>query len=305
MTRYPNHHGLTSPVSQTMPHSGNTFNQGHVSHDQDQQQLMSHASEAVAVKHYGITSHQSHASHPPTHSVYSQTDPNEEIKPRKTFFPFLLHGQQPTDKLIDAANDSQKPPTLERNNEQFTNATRPLPLLHIPLADPAAKLDLSKMRLLEIPKRSGDSTLLKFPKSKTTISQPTVPDLSKIKFLEIRPKTETRPRDTETDVSGRSPISSKDWPLLRMAASRDRLDGVDFGKEKLNVRLPLVREAWPLLESPKKEANLPPFTEAISLYPLEKENIRPTEENESIQRKPCSDHDSIAEPQNKRNAPSR
>ncbi|XP_068726687.1 uncharacterized protein [Montipora capricornis] len=324
VTRYPNHHGLTSPVSQTMPHSGNTFNQGHVSHDQDQQQLMSHASEAVAVKHYGITSHQSHASHPPTHSVYSQTDPNEEIKPKKTFFPFLLHGQQPTDKLIDAANDSQKPPTFERNNEQFTTATRPLPLLQIPLADPAAKLDLSKMRLLEIPKRSGDSTLFQIPKSKTTISQPTVPDLSKIKFLEIRPKTETRPRDTETDVSGRSPISSKDWPLLRMAASRDRLDGVDFGKEKLNVRPPLVREAWPLLESPKKEAGaklipldrilafekgirdkLPPFTEAISLYPLEKENIRPTEENESIQRKSCSDHDSIAEPQNKRNAPSR
>lgn len=107
--------------------------------------------------------------------------------------------------------------------------------------------------------------------------------------------------DIEIDVFGRFFILFKDWFLLCMVVSWDCLDGVDFGKEKLNVCLFLVCEVWLLLESFKKEVGvkliflerilffekgirdkLLLFIEVILLYLLEKENIWFIEENELI-----------------------
>lgn len=320
----PNQQGLTSSVSQTLMYSGNVPEQNHVINPQVQQRKASHAFEAL--KNFGAPSGQSHVTTAPTHSVYSQTVASEETKPTKTFLPFLIHQQQSAEHLFNDVNKSQQQ-TVDHQNQQLTNAARSLPLLHIPVADPATNLDLNKMKLLEIPKRSSaGSTLLHFPKAETSSSQPSIPDLSKIKFLEIQSKAAIRPHDTQTEGSGRASVSSKNWPLLRMGGSHDRSNGVDLRQVKLNAYPPVVREAWPLLETPKREVSpkliplekilafekgirdkLSPFAEPVSLYPQEKENIQPAAENGSRERKPPSDPnpDPPTEHQSKINAPSR
>lgn len=320
----PNQQGSTSSVSQTLMYSGNVPEQSHVINPQVQQRKTSQAAEAL--KFSGVPSGQNHVTTAQTHSVYSQTDASDETKPTKTFFPFLMHQQQPAEPLFNDVNKSQQQ-TIDHQNQKLRNPARSLPLLHIPVADPAANLDLNKMKLLEIPKRySAGSTLLHFPKAETSSSQPSVPDLSKIKFLEIQPKTALRPHETKAEASRRAPILSKNWPLLHMAGSQDRSNGVDLSKVKLNASPPVVREAWPFLETSKREVTpkliplekilafekgirdrLSPFAEPVSLYSQEKENVRPPAENESRERKPHLDPnpDPVTEHQSKINAPSR
>lgn len=182
------------------------------------------------------------------------------------------------------------------------------------------------MRLLEIPKRSSETPLLHLPETKPPVSQSVVPDLSKIKFLEIQPKGEILENNTEQKGLGTTGAPSKKWPLLRMTERQSHPTAIDLNKMRLYENPPSVREAWPLLETPRQAETpqliplekilafekrmrdkLKPLTEPPThpLYPHEKENIQPlmgdipamVQSTASVTEQPVA--------QNKRNAPSR
>ena len=132
------------------------------------------------------------------------------------------------------------------------------------------------------------------------------------------------PNTAESKGTSSAQAPSKNWPLLRMTGSQGRSNGVDFSKMRLYEHPPVVREAWPLLETPTKVVTpkliplekilafekgirdkLTPFGEAPSRYPHEKENIRPLVQNKPVQMQSRLEHDMIAEPENKRNTASR
>ena len=180
------------------------------------------------------------------------------------------------------------------------------------------------MRLLEIPKRSSETPLLHLPETKPTASQSVVPDLSKIKFLEIQPKRELLENNTE--LEGLACAPSKKWPLLRMTERQSHPTSIDLNKMRLYENPPSVREAWPLLETPtqaetpqliplekilafekRMRDKLKPLTESPThpLYPHEKENIQPPMGDipAMVQSTASVTEETVA--QNKRNAPSR
>ena len=291
---------MTSSASQTPQHSGMPPERGHVTHESVQITDTRGDGEIVAR----------------TASV--QTEPSMEPKPVAPLplFPLLQQQQASTapQQVFYPTSNPQPPAT------QYQNQNRALPLLHIPVADASSKLDLSKMRLLQIPKRSADSPLLHFPESKPSTPRSVLPDLSKIKFLEIQPKKELWTNTAEPKGPG---IASNNWALLRMPGSEARSNGVDFSKMKLYENPPTVREAWPLLETPRKtetlkliplekilafekglREKLAPFSERAR-YPHEKENIRPPVENKLKQIESQYEPQKVTEQENKRNTVSR
>ena len=320
----PDQQGLTSYGSQTLQPSGIPSEQDHLTRNRDDQRLTSLASQTPLYS--GIPSEQGRVLRQTAHTVSSQTNPSTEPKPTMALFPLLLPQQQAPIlqmQLPNATSNSQ-PTATQHQNHPLTSTSRNLPLLRFPTADPGSQLDLSKMRLLEIPKRSGDSPFLHFPESKASSSQPTVPDLSKIKFLEIQPKKEIWPNTAESKGHGSAHAPPKNWPLLRMTASQGRSNRVDFRKMRLCEHPPVVREAWPLLETPTKAVTpklipldkilafekgirdkLTPFGEAPSRYPHEKENIRPPVENKPVQMQPRLEPNNVTEPEDNRNTASR
>ena len=291
-------HRVTSAASQTLKHSGIPFDQGHVTHRSDQMTSTRGDGEADE------------------RTAWVQTDPIVEPKPEVSlpFFPSLQQQQAPTlQQQVHYASSNPPPPTT-----QYQNQRRVLPLLHIPVVDASSKLDLSKMKLLEIPKRSEDTPLLHLPESNPT-PQPAVPDLSKIKFVQFPPKKEIWPNAAEPKGPGIAPVPA----LLRMTGTPARPNGVDLSKMKFYENPPTVREAWPLLETPRRaEAprliplekilafekglrdKLAPFVEPPR-YPHEKENIRPPGENEMKLVKPHSEPQEVLKPEDKRNTASR
>ena len=308
VTRYSDQQGLTLSVPQTSHYPGIASVQGQVTVN-SQQGLISQAQE-----YSGIPTEQGETNQT-THAVCVQTDSSSEPKPAVPFYPLLLQPQPPSrlqPPVTNATSNPQPPPS------------RGLPLLHLPTADPASKLDLSKMRLLEIPKRSGDTPLLHFPEARAATSQPAGPDLSKIKFLEIQPKKNVWDNTAEPNGPGIAGAPSQNWPLLRLMGSQSHSAGIDLSKIRLYENPPSVREAWPLLEIPKKtetpqliplekilafekgiQGKLKPFTELPARYPHEKENIRPPVENKQtlfeLRPKPAT----VSESKNKRNTASR
>ena len=321
----PGQQGLTAYASQTLQPAGIPSERDQLTRNPDEQRLTSLASQTPL--HSGIPPEQGRAFHQTSHPVSIQTNPGTGTNRAMTLFPLLLPQQQTSEQQMQLPNatSNSQPTATQHQNQPLTNASRMLPLLRFPTADPASQLDLSKMRLLEIPKRSGDSPLLHFPKSKASSSQPTVPDLSKIKFLEIQPKKEIWPNTAESKGPGSAQAPSKNWPLLRMTGSQGRANGVDFSKMRLYEHPPpVVREAWPLLETPTKAVTpkliplekilafekgirdkLTPFGEAPSRYPHEKENIRPLVENKPVKMQSRLEPDRVTEPENKRNTASR
>lgn len=314
---------LSSLASQTLQVSGIPPEQGYVTHHV-QHRLTSPASQTM--QYSGIPLEQGHMLPRPTETVFIQTETSMESKSAESFFSFLQHQQQAPGQQIQLSNvtNNPQPPPTQHQNQPLKSTSRPLPLLQFPVADPASELDLNKMRLLEIPKRSGNSPLLHFPESKHRSLQPTVPDLSKIKFLEIQPKRETWVKTSESNEPGGIPAPTNNWPLLRMTGSQERSNGVDLNKMRLYEYPHPVREAWPLLETPKKEAapkliplekilafekrirdKLTLFNEPPPRYPHEKENIRPPVENEPRQVQSRPDPDRGVENENMRNAASR
>lgn len=298
--------------SQTHVHSGILTREDHLIRPSGPQSLTSSASQTQV--HSGIPPDQGlvvSQSVQATHAMYTQTDVNTEPKPAWPVFPLFL---------------SQQPPQTSQQNQPPSSTQRNLPLLHLPFTDPASKLDLSKMRLLEIPKRSSETPLLHFPETKPTASQSVVPDLSKIKFLEIQPKRKLLENDTEQKGLSTTGAPSKKWPLLRMTERQSHPTAIDLNKMRLYENPPSVREAWPLLETPRQAETpqliplekilafekrmrdkLKPFTEPPThlLYPHEKENIQPPMGNipATVQSTASATEQPVA--QNKRNAPSR
>ena len=249
-----------------------------------------------------------------------QTDPSMVSRPEvASFFPLLQQQQASTlQQQVSYAISNPPPPPITQDQRQM----RVLPLLHFPLVDSSSKLDLNKMRLLQVPKRSEDSPLLHFPESQPT-SQTMVPDLSKIKFAEIQPQKDIWTKTTEPKGPGIEPMSINNLALLRMTGSQARSNVVDLGKMKLYENPPTVREAWPLLETPKKtetpkliplekilafekglREKLAPFGEPAR-YPHEKENIRPPLGNTLKHVKPHYEPNKVTEQENKRNTASR
>ena len=265
-------HRVTSAASQTLQHSGIPPGQGHVTHRSDQMTNTRSDGEVDG------------------RTVCVQTEPSVEPKPEVplSFFPLLQHQQASLLQQQDPYTVGNPPPPTT----QYQNQRRVLPLLHIPVVDASTKLDLSKMKLLQVPKRSEDSPLLHLPESNPT-PQPAVPDLSKIKFLQIQPKKEIWPNAAEPKGPGTAPVPA----ILRMTRTPVRSNGVDLSKMKFYENPPTVREAWPLLETPGRAEvprliplekilaferglrdKLAPFSEPAR-YPHEKENIRPSGEN--------------------------
>ncbi|XP_078354068.1 uncharacterized protein LOC144638717 isoform X1 [Oculina patagonica] len=293
------HHRVTSAASQTLQHSGIPSEQEHVTDRSGQMTNTGGDGEIVA------------------RTAWVQTEPSIEPK-QEVSLPFLPLLQQQQASTLQ--QQFPPPPTT-----QYQNQARALPLLHFPVTDPSTKLDLSKMRLLQVPKRSEDSPLLHFPESKPTTSQPAVPDLSKIKFLQIQPKKEIWANTVEPKGPGTEPAPANNWALLRKTGSQARSNGVDLSKMRLYENPPTVREAWPLLETPRPtQAEVPmliplekilafekglrdklsPFGETAH-YPHEKENIRPTVENKPKLVKSHSEPQKVLEQENKRNTTSR
>ena len=290
------HHTVTSAASQTLQHAGIPSGKGHLTDESDQ--VTNNGGEGQIV----------------ASTAWVQTEPSIEPKEEvsRPFFPLLQQQQTYTPQ-----QQVLPPPTTH-----YQNPARPLPLLHFPIVDASSKLDLSKMRLLQVPKRSEDTPLLHLPESKPT-SQPAAPDLSKIKFLQIQPKKELWVDTTEPKGPGAKPASANNWALLRKTGSQARSNGVDFSKMKLYENPPVVREAWPLLETPR-QAEVPrliplekilafekglrdkhaPFSEAAQ-YPHEKENIRPHVDYKPKQVEPHFEPQKVMEQENKRNTASR
>lgn len=289
---------VTSAASQTLKHSGIPSDQDHVTHRSDQMTNTRGDGEVDE------------------RMAWVQTDLTMEPKPEVPlpFFPLLQQQQASTlQQQVPYATSNPPPPTT-----QYQNQRRVLPLLQIPVVDESSKLDLSKMKLLQVPKRSEETPLLHLPVSNPT-PQPAVPDLSKIKFLQIPLKKEIWPNAAEPKGPGTAPVPA----LLRMTGTPARPNGVDLSKMKFYENPPTVREAWPLLETPRgAEAprliplekilafekglrdKLAPFSEPPH-YPHEKENIRPPGENKMKLVKPHSAPQEILEPEDKRNTASR
>lgn len=303
---------LFPTASQTQVHSGILTRDDHLTRFSGPQSLTSSASQTQV--HSGIPPDQGRVvseSVQATHGMYTQTHVNTEPKPAWPVFPLFL---------------SQQPPQTSQQNQPPSSTQRNLPLLHLPFTDPASKLDLSKMRLLEIPKRSSETPLLHLPETKPTASQSVLPDLSKIKFLEIQPKRELLENSTEQKGLGTTGAPSKKWPLLRMTERQSHPTAIDLNKMRFYENPPSVREAWPLLETPRQAETpqliplekilafekrmrdkLKPLTESPThpLYPHEKENIQPPMGNipATVQSTASATEQPVA--QNKRNAPSR
>ena len=294
-------HRVTSAASQTLQHSGIPSEQGHVTHRADQITNTRGDGEVDA------------------RTAWVQTEPSMESKPEVPlpFFPSLQQ-QQASLLQQQVPYFTGNPPTP---TTQYQNQRRDLPLLHIPVFDPASKLDLNKMKLLQVPKRSEDSPLLHLPESNPT-PQPTVPDLSKIKFLQIQHKKEIWPNAAEPKGPGTAPVPANNWALLRMTGTRAR-PSVDLRKMKLYENPPTVREAWPLLETPRQAEvprliplekilafekglrdKLAPFSEPVH-YPYEKENIRPPGENKLKLVKTHAEPQEVVEQEDKRKTASR
>ena len=278
-------HRVTSAASQTLQHSGIPS---------DQQMTSTRRDGEVDER-----------------TAWVQTDPSMEPKPEVPlpFFPLLQQQQASTlQQQVPYTFGNPPPPTTQRV----------LPLLHIPVVDASSKLDLSKMKLLQVPKRSEDSPFLHLPESNPT-PQPAVPDLSKIKFLQIQPKIVIWPNAAESKGPGTAPVSA----LLRTTGTPARPKRVDLSQMKFYENPPTVREAWPLLETPRRTEvprfiplekilaferglrdELAPFTEPAR-YPHEKENIRPPGENKIKLVKAHAEPREILEPEDKRNTASR
>lgn len=296
------HHRVTSAASQTLQHSGIPSDQGHVTHQFDQMTNTRGDGEIDA------------------RTAWDQTEPSMEPKPDVSlpFFPLLQQQQVSTlQQQVPYPTSNPPPPTT-----QYQNQRRALPLLHFPVVDASSKLDLSKMKLLQVPKRSEDSPLLHLPESNPT-PRPAVPDLSKIKFLQIQPKKEIWPNAAEPKGPGTAPVPANNWALLRMTGTPSRSNGVDLSKMKFYENPPTVREAWPLLETPRQTEvprliplekilafekglrdRLVPFSEPAH-YPHEKENIRPPGENKLKLMESRAEPQEIMEQENKRNSASR
>ena len=114
-----------------------------------------------------------------------------------------------------------------------------------------------------------------------------------MKLLQIQPKKEIWANAAKPKGPGTELVPA----LVRMTGTPARPHGVDLSKMKLYENAPTVREAWPLLETPRRaEAprliplekilaferglrdKLAPFSEPAR-YPYEKENIQPPGEN--------------------------
>jgi len=295
-------HRVTSAASQTLQHSGIPSNQDHVTYRSNQMPGTRGDGEVDA------------------RTAWVQTEPSMEPNPDASFPFFPLLQQQQAYLLqqqVPYAVGKPPPPTTQSQNQR-----RVLPLLHIPMFDASSELDLSKMKLLQVPKRSDDSPLLHLPDSNPT-PQPPAPDLSKIKFLQIQAKKEIWPNAAESKGPGTTPVPVNNWALLRTTESQAR-PSVDLSKMKLYENPPTVREAWPLLETPRRAAESPkliplekilafekglrdkltPFSESPH-YPHEKENIRPPEENEVKLVKTHAKPQEILVQEDKRNTASR
>lgn len=294
------HKGMMSSASQTFMHSGISAEQGHMPRESEQS-TNNHVDEQIVAK---------------TASV--QTEPAVELKPEGPLpFFYLLQQKQastPQNQLYHPTSNPQ-PPT-----SQYQDQNRALPLLRFPVSDASCKLDLSKMRLLEIPKRGTDFPLLQFPESKPSTSESVMPDLNKIKLLETHPKKELW---TSTAESKEHRTAPNNWALLSMSKHQAPSNGVDLRNLKLLENPPALREAWPLLEAPRKAETpkliplekilafekglrdkLAPFSERTR-YPQEKENIQPTEENKLKQKDSHSEPQKIIDQENRRNTVSR
>ena len=266
------YHKVTSAASQTLQHSGIPSEQGHVTHRSDQM---------TNTRGDGDVDER---------TAWVQTDSSMGPTPEVPlpFFPLLQHQQAALLQQQDPyAFSNPPPPTTQHQNQR-----RVLPLLHIPVFDASSKLDLSKMKLLQVPKRSEDSPLLHLPESNPT-PQPAIPDLSKIKLLQIQPKKEIWPNAAKPKGPGAEQVPA----LLRMTGTPARPNGVNLSNMKLYENPSTVREAWPLLEAPRRAEvprliplekilaferglrdKLAPFSEPAH-YPHEKENIQPPGEN--------------------------
>ena len=312
LTRPSGPQSLTSSATQTQVHSGLLTGEEHFTRPSGPQSMTSSASQTQVYS--GIPPDQGRVvsqSVQGTHAMYTQTDVITEPKPAWPVFSLFL---------------SQQPPQTSQQNQPPSSTQRNLPLLHLPFTDPASKLDLSKMRLLEIPKRSSETPLLHLPETKPTASQSVVPDLSKIKFLEIQPKRELLENNTEQKGLGTTGAPSKKWPLLRMTERQSHSTAIDLNKMRLYENPPSVREAWPLLETPRQAETpqliplekilafekrmrdkLKPLTESPThpLYPHEKENIQPPMGDIPAMVQPTASVTEQPVAQNKRNAPSR
>lgn len=294
-------HRVTSAASQTLQHSGIPSNHDHVTYRSNQMPGTRGDGEVDA------------------RTAWVQTEPGMEPNPDASFSFFPLLQQQQASLLqqqIPYAVGKPPPPTTQSQNQR-----RVLPLLHIPVFDASSKLDLSKMKLLQVPKRSDDSPLLHLPDSNPT-PQPPAPDLSKIKFLQIQAKKEIWPNAAESKGPCTAPVPVNNWALLRTTESQAR-PSVDLSKMKLYENPPTVREAWPLLETPRRAESpkliplekilafekglrdkLTPFSESAH-YPHEKENIRPPGENELKLAKTNAKPQEILMQEDKRNTASR
>lgn len=312
LTRPSGPQSLMSSASQTQVHSGLLTGKEHFPRPLGPHSMPSSASQTQV--HSGIPPDQDRVvgqSVQATHALYTQTEVSTEPKPVWPVFPLFL---------------SQQPPHTSQQNRPPSGAQPILPLLHLPFTDPASKLDLSKMRLLEIPKRSSETRLLHFPETKPTASQSVVPDLTKIKFLEIQPKKELLENNTEQKGLGATGAPSKKWPLLRMTERQSHPTAIDLNKMRLYENPPSVREAWPLLETPRQTETpqliplekilafekrmrdrLKPLAEPPThpLYPHEKENIQPPMGNKPAVVQSTASAAEQPVTQNKRNAPSR
>ena len=242
-----------------------------------------------------------------------QTESGVEPKPEGPLPLFPLLQQQQASILQNQLyypTSNPQPPTSQYQDQNRAS----LPLLRFPFSDASCKLDLSKMRLLEIPKRGTDHSLLQLPESKPSTTESGIPDLSKIKLLEFQPRRELWKSTAEPKEHGTAP---NNWALLRMPKNQASSNGVDLRKLKLLENPPTLREAWPLLEAPRKaetpkliplekilafekdlREKLAPFSKRTRHW-QEKENIQPNEENKLRQPQ------KIVEQENRRNTVSR
>ena len=289
------HKGMTSSGSQMPVHSGISAGQGHM-HRESDQSIDNRVDVQIVAK---------------TASV--QTESGVEPKPEDPLPLFPLLQQQQASILQNQLyypTGNPQPPTSQYQDQSRAS----LPLLRFPFSDASCKLDLSKMRLLEIPKRGTDHSLLQLPESKPSTTESGIPDLSKIKLLEFQPKKELWKSTAEPKGHGTAP---NNWALLRMPKNQASSNGVDLRKLKLLENPPTLREAWPLLEAPRKaetpkliplekilafekdlREKLAPFSKRTRHW-QEKENIQPNEENRLRQPQ------KIVEQENRRNTVSR
>ena len=198
-----------------------------------------------------------------TRTVSSQTDGVVELVPDIPRATLSMSSQQLPESPRPLAHAptaiSKQPSSMDLDPRLFPGPDLP-PLLHLPRNNPSTNLDLSKLRLVGVPKKRDGLPLLRMPETGHA-SQSGMPDLSKIKFLDIPPRT---PLDLPQKPSPRpdEPRTAPQWPLLRMTGNHAQTNGIDLSRMRLYEKPPTVRAAWPLLEAPKK-------AEPPTLIPLE------------------------------------